>query len=58
MNPYFDFIKIHLFSSWSPRGVLTALLSPAKYLLKSKVKNDIIQLSIFYLILFRLDCST
>jgi hypothetical protein len=56
MNPYFDFIKIHLFSSWSPRGVLTALLSPAKYLLKSKVKNDIIQLSIFYLILFRLDC--
>ncbi len=25
--------------SWSPRGVLTALLNPAKYLIKSKVKE-------------------
>lgn len=36
-NLYFDFSKL-FFSSWSPRGVLTALLNPAKYLIKSKVK--------------------
>lgn len=32
----FDFVS----SSWSPRGVLTALLNPAKYLINSKVESN------------------